>query len=80
MKTLIMTIMTISAGTVLAQDRVSRFDLNHNGLVEYAELAQQCRVSSTLFDRADSNRDGALSNSELQRARHYLLEKCKTAK
>jgi hypothetical protein len=78
MKTMIIIILAMSASTVFAQDRVSLFDANRDGKVEYTELSQQCSVSRSLFERADGNGDGVLSNAELQRARHYLLVDCKS--
>jgi Ca2+-binding EF-hand superfamily protein len=70
--------LAVFASEAFAQDRVSVYDADRNGRVEYTELSAQCHVSRKLFDRADRDGDGVLSNAELQRARRYLLTDCKS--
>lgn len=62
--------------TAMAQDRVAKFDKNNDARVDYAELTETCHVSKTLFDKADKNQDGFLSNSEMRTARGYLFGRC----
>ena len=61
----------------LAQDRVARFDLNGDGKVDFSELSAKCEISKHLFEIADKNGDGVLSNAEMQTAKAYLFDKCK---
>jgi Ca2+-binding EF-hand superfamily protein len=77
MKILTIVFLSMLSVTAMAQDRVSQYDQNHNGVVDYSELTHFCDVTKSLFDRADKNSDGVLSNVELQKAHRYLLESCK---
>ena len=61
----------------LAQGRVVRFDLNNDGKIDYMELSAKCEVSKRLFEVADKNGDGVLSEAELRTAKAYVLDKCK---
>ena len=63
---------------VLAQDRVSRFDANDDKKVELAELTTKCEITKALFDRADKNNDGYLSNAEMQAAKGYIFSRCES--
>lgn len=79
MKKFIIGLMLVSA-PAMAQDRVSKYDFDKDGKVSYEDLARYCNVSKSLFDRADDNNDGFLSNSEMRSARYYLFNRCnKTA-
>lgn len=64
----------------VAQDRVSKFDRNGDQGVDRSELTSVCEVSKGLFDRADKDSDGKLTNSELRTARGYLFSRCDEAK
>lgn len=64
----------------LAQDRIAKFDVNGDKVVDYAELSTQCDVRKSLFEVADKNGDGVLSNKELADARRYLLDNCRKQK
>ena len=64
----------------MAQDRVNKFDTNGDRAVDYAELTQVCRVSQSLFDRADKNSDGVLTEAEMRTAKAYLLSNCDETK
>lgn len=61
----------------MAQDRVAKFDLNNDKAVDFAELSTKCEVRKSLFDVADKNGDGVLSNKEMADARRYLLNSCR---
>lgn len=76
MKKLISVLLFILAMPALAQDRVSIFDQNQDGKVSYTEMAQRCQITKTLFQRADANGDGYLSNGEMRKAKGYLLVDC----
>lgn len=62
---------------VLAQDRVTRFDTNGDKKVDSTELTRTCEISKRLFERADKNGDGYLSNGEMKTAKGYLFTACK---
>lgn len=76
MKNLVLVFLTFAAIPALAQDRVSMFDLDQDGKASYTELVQRCKVSIMLFDRADKNGDGYLSNAEMRVAKGYLFSYC----
>lgn len=69
--------LVLVSSVAMAQDRVSKFDKNDDKRVEFVELKETCEVSKKLFDRADKNGDGVLSNAEMRTARGYLFSKCK---
>lgn len=79
MKKLALVLALVSA-PALAQDRVAKFDVNGDKAVDLVELSTQCEVRKSLFDRADKNGDGVLSNKELADARRYLLDNCRKQK
>ena len=60
----------------MAQDRVSKFDINGDLKVDFVELTNFCEVSKKLFETADKNDDGLLNNSEMRTAKEYLFSKC----
>lgn len=57
-------------------ERVYKFDKNQDNRVSYVELADKCKVSKHLFELADKNGDGVLSEAELRTAKDYLLGSC----
>lgn len=63
--------------SALAANRVSRFDLDKDMHVNFAELTKKCDVSWNLFVRADKDGDNVLSESEMRTAKSYLFSKCK---
>lgn len=69
-------VLAISSATAHAVDRVARFDLNADNKVSFEELAQVCEVRKSLFDVADKDKDGFLSNKEMREARAYLFNRC----
>ena len=77
MKKLLVGVLALLSVPALAQDRVAKFDRNNDGNVDFVELSSSCEVSKGLFERADKNGDGVLSNSEMRTARAYLFTKCK---
>ena len=60
----------------MAQDRVSQYDFDKDGKVSFEDVNRYCTVSSALFERADKNQDGFLSNVEMRQARAYLFSRC----
>lgn len=76
MKNLMIVFLFLASVPALAQDRVSIFDQDQDGKVSYTEMAQRCQVTKTLFQRADANGDGYLSNGEMRKAKGYLLVDC----
>lgn len=75
MKKLILALALV-ATPVVAQDRVSKFDQNKDGVVDLNELRVECEVSTSLFERADKNNDGVLTNGEMRSAKAYLFSRC----
>ena len=75
MKKLIIGLMMLSA-PAMAQDRVAQYDFDRDGKVSFEDVNRFCTVSSALFERADKNNDGFLSNVEMRQARKYLFSRC----
>jgi Ca2+-binding EF-hand superfamily protein len=75
MKKLIIGLMMLSA-PAMAQDRVAQYDFDKDGKVSFEDVNRYCTVSSALFERADKNSDGFLSNSEMRTAKGYLFSRC----
>jgi Ca2+-binding EF-hand superfamily protein len=78
MKKFAIGLLALVSMSAMAQDRVSKFDTNGDSKVDFAELSVECEVSKSLFERADKNSDGVLSNSEMRGAKAYLFSKCKS--
>ena len=77
MKKLAISLLVALSVPAMAQDRVAKYDLNNDGKVDFAELSTTCTVSKSLFDRADKNGDGVLSEAEMRTAKEYLFSNCK---
>ena len=75
MKKLIIGLMMLSA-PAMAQDRVAQYDFDKDGKVSFEDINRFCTVSSALFERADKNQDGFLSNAEMRTAKEYLFSRC----
>ena len=75
MKKLIIGLMMLSA-PAMAQDRVAQYDFDKDGKVSFEDVNRFCTVSSALFERADKNQDGFLSNAEMRTAKNYLFSRC----
>ena len=75
MKKFILAIALVST-PVMAQDRVAQYDFDKDGKVSFEDVNRFCTVSKGLFERADKNGDGFLSNSEMSTAKRYLFLRC----
>jgi Ca2+-binding EF-hand superfamily protein len=75
MKRLIIGLMMLST-PAMAQDRVAQYDFDQDGRVSFEDLNRYCTVTTTLFQRADKNKDGFLTNSEMRAAKAYLFSRC----
>ena len=75
MKKLIIGLMMLSA-PAMAQDRVAQYDFDKNGKVSFEDVNRYCTVSSALFETADKNQDGFLTNAEMRMAKAYLFKRC----
>jgi len=75
MKKLIIGLIMLSA-PAMAQDRVTQYDFDKDGKVSFEDVNRYCTVSRGLFDRADKDSDGFLSNSEMRQANRYLFSRC----
>ena len=64
----------------MAQDRVAQYDFDQDGKVSFEDINRYCNVSKSLFERADKNGDGVLSNTEMRSARGYLFTHCSPSK
>jgi len=76
MKKFAIGLLALVSVTAMAQDRVAKFDKNGDAKVDFAELTSTCEVSKSLFERADKDNDGVLSNVEMRTAKAYLFSKC----
>jgi hypothetical protein len=76
MKKFAIGLLALVSVSAMAQDRVSKFDTNGDAKVDFAELSSECEVSKNLFERADKNGDGVLSNSEMRSGKGYLFTRC----
>lgn len=71
----------LAVAPVNAYERTAMFDKNNDNAVSFEELTSKgCNISKGLFDKADKNSDGNLSNSELRTAKAYILRNCKLTK
>jgi Ca2+-binding EF-hand superfamily protein len=77
MKKLAVGLLALVSVSALAQTRVAKYDLNNDGKVDFVELTTTCEVSKGLFEKADKNGDGVLSEAEMRTAKEYLFDKCK---
>lgn len=75
MKKLIIGLMMLSA-PAMAQDRVAQYDFDKDGKVSFEDVNRYCTVSKQVFDLADKNDDGFLSNTEMRTAKAYLFDRC----
>jgi len=75
MKKLIIGLMMLSA-PAMAQDRVAQYDFDKDGKVSFEDVNRYCTVSKQIFDAADKNDDGFLTNSEMRTAKAYLFDRC----
>ena len=75
MKKLIIGLMMLSA-PAMASDRVAQYDFDKDGKVSFEDVNRYCTISSALFERADKNQDGFLSNAEMRTAKAYLFSRC----
>ena len=60
----------------MAQDRVAQYDFDKDGKVSFEDVNRFCTVSKAIFDAADKNDDGFLTNSEMRQAKAYLFDRC----
>jgi Ca2+-binding EF-hand superfamily protein len=77
MKKFAIGLLALVSVSAMAQDRVSKFDKNGDAKVDFAELSNECKVTKGLFEAADKNEDGVLSNKEMREGKAYLFRKCK---
>ena len=75
MKKFILALALVSV-PVMAQDRVAQYDFDKDGKVSFEDLNRYCTVSKSLFDAADKDGDGVLTNSEMRSAKRYLFSRC----
>ncbi len=75
MKKLIIGLIMLSA-PAMAQDRVAQYDFDKDGKVSFEDVNRYCTVSKQIFDLADKNDDGFLSNTEMRTAKAYLFDRC----
>ncbi len=76
MKKLVIGLLALVSVSAMAQDRVVKFDKNGDAKVDFAELSSSCEISKGLFEKADKDNDGLLSNMEMRTAKAYLFKKC----
>ena len=66
----------ILSAPALAFNRIPTFDFNGDGKVSFEDINRYCDVSKKLFEAADKNGDGFLSEAEMRTAKEYLFTKC----
>jgi Ca2+-binding EF-hand superfamily protein len=76
MKKLILALAIASTTAYAANDRVAQYDFDKDGKVSFEEIGRVCNVSKALFEKADKNGDGFLSNAEMSIARRYIFARC----
>jgi Ca2+-binding EF-hand superfamily protein len=76
MNKLLVGVLALLSVPAMAQDRAAKYDKDGDNKVSFAELSETCEVSKSLFEIADKNEDGVLSNKEMREARAYLFRKC----
>ena len=76
MKKLAVVLLALVSIPAMAKDRASQFDTDGDKRVSFVELSAKCEVRPGLFERADKNGDGVLSNAEMQTAKEYLFTRC----
>ena len=75
MKKYILAIALVST-PALAVDRVAQYDFDQDGKVSFDDVNRYCTVTKSLFEQADKNNDGFLTNSEMRTAKGYLFSRC----
>jgi hypothetical protein len=75
MKKLVLALALVST-PALAVDRVAQYDFDKDGKVSFEEVGRRCNISRVLFEKADKNGDGFLSNAEMSMAHRYLFDRC----
>jgi len=68
--------LALASTPALAIDRVAQYDFDKDGKVSFDDVNRYCTVSKTLFDYADKNSDGFLTNAEMRTAKEYLFSRC----
>jgi len=76
MKKLILALAIASTTAYAAGDRVAQYDFDKDGKVSFEDLNRFCTVSKSLFEKADKNGDGVLTNAEMSAARRYIFSRC----
>lgn len=67
-------LLALSSSNVLADYLMDKYDLDSDKIVTFAELEQAgCSIKTSLFNKADKNKDGVLSKKEMRRAKNYLV-------
>lgn len=68
--------LALASTPALAVDRVAQYDFDQDGKVSFDDVNRFCTVTKALFDRADKNSDGFLTNAEMRTAKEYLFSRC----
>ena len=68
--------LTLVSTPAMAYDRVAQYDFDKDGKVSFDDINRYCTVTKSLFETADKNGDGFLSNSEMRTAKGYLFGRC----
>ena len=80
MKKFIIALALASTTAYAANDRVAQYDFDKDGKVSFEDVNRYCTVPKSLFERADKNGDGYLSNAEMSAAHRYLFDRCMNTK
>ena len=74
MKKLAVVLLALVSVPAMAKDRASKFDVDGDKRVSFAELSAKCEVRKSLFEKADKDSDGVLTNGEMKTAKEYLFK------
>lgn len=70
-------LMFFAASTAHAVDRVAVVDKNGDNKLTLSEIREVCKLSASLFNAADKNKDGFLNVKEVRTGKRYLFANCK---
>ena len=70
-------LMFFAASTAHAVDKVAVVDKNGDNKLTLSEIREVCKLSVSLFNAADKNKDGLLNVREVRTGKRYLFANCR---
>lgn len=74
MKKLAVVLLALVTVPAMAKGRADLFDKDGDKRVSYVELTEKCEVRKGLFEKADKDSDGVLTEAEMRTAKEYLFK------